>query len=301
MSDECFICYETFTNSNREIPMPCLCKNSFRIHTICLAKVIDNNGVTCKTCNKSLIIFNDDNGNYYDDEDEETLNEILNDIQSPNFEYTNTTNLSNLLNIHHIITSAYINKYPEAFEYVEDKTPEICKEAVQLDGMLLKYIPEEKQTYELCIDAVKSNGFALQFSKFKNAQICLEAVKSNGAAISIIPDFNPQEWYGKLLDDGTTISYNQLALIAVKQDPFNIKYIQSPTVGMCLRAVRKNGLTFQFIKNECKSFELAVEAIKTIEKDLKDNKINYYQTEGRSEYIAVLNQIKSNYDYISDN
>jgi len=65
-----------------------------------------------------------------------------------------------------------------------NKTNELCKAAVEKDGMTLKYV--KHQNDELCIIAVKQNGLALQYVKNKNYNICLEAIKQNPMALQYI-------------------------------------------------------------------------------------------------------------------
>ena len=43
------------------------------------------------------------------------------------------------------------------------QTPEICLEAVKQNGYALQYVKE--QTLEICLEAVKQNGYALQYVK----------------------------------------------------------------------------------------------------------------------------------------
>ena len=46
---------------------------------------------------------------------------------------------------------------------VEKRTEEICLEAVKENGKVICHVPEEKRTEKICLAAVKSYDYALQF------------------------------------------------------------------------------------------------------------------------------------------
>ena len=57
--------------------------------------------------------------------------------------------------------------------------------------MALGYVPENIMTYNMCLDAVRRNGAALEFvpEKFKSYEICLEAVNEYSLALELfVPD-----------------------------------------------------------------------------------------------------------------
>jgi DNA gyrase subunit A len=70
------------------------------------------------------------------------------------------------------------------------KTAELCLEAIKLEGWALKYVPAQLKTAELCLEAVKQNGKALEYvpNELKILELCLEAVKQNGWAIEYVPE-----------------------------------------------------------------------------------------------------------------
>jgi hypothetical protein len=57
-------------------------------------------------------------------------------------------------------------------KYVKKQTPELCLEAVKQNGYALYYV--KKQAPELCLEAVKQNGYALKHVKKQTPEICLE-------------------------------------------------------------------------------------------------------------------------------
>ena len=48
----------------------------------------------------------------------------------------------------------------------------------------------KNQTDEICLEAVKQNGFALQFVKNQTDKICMEAVKQDGYALQYVKKSN---------------------------------------------------------------------------------------------------------------
>jgi hypothetical protein len=66
--------------------------------------------------------------------------------------------------------------------------------------LALGYIPEKLLTTELCLNAVKKNGWALRYvlKKLMTAEVCLEAVKKNGFAIDYVPEKLREEVRGRL-------------------------------------------------------------------------------------------------------
>ena len=57
-------------------------------------------------------------------------------------------------------------------------------EAVKKNGYALQYVKD--QTKDICLEAVKRNGYALRHVKDQTEDICLEAVKRNGDASRFI-------------------------------------------------------------------------------------------------------------------
>ena len=50
-----------------------------------------------------------------------------------------------------------------------------CIEAVKENGYALQYVKE--QTPDICLEAVRETGFALQYVKDQTSDICLETVR----------------------------------------------------------------------------------------------------------------------------
>jgi Domain of unknown function (DUF4116) len=83
------------------------------------------------------------------------------------------------------------SKYSNAdiiYSAIKNKTPKICKYALEHDSMFIKYVPE--QTEELCLQAVMQNGLALRHVEIPTRKIMLEAVRQNGAALIYTNPYN---------------------------------------------------------------------------------------------------------------
>ena len=70
--------------------------------------------------------------------------------------------------------------------YIRNQTPEICLEAVKQYGWALQFVKE--QTPEICLEAVKQNGLILQYVKEQTEKICLESVKQDGMALQYVKE-----------------------------------------------------------------------------------------------------------------
>lgn len=79
----------------------------------------------------------------------------------------------------------------DAFQYVKNKTHDLCLLALKYDGKLLKYIEEIDQTYEFCIEAIKQNPDALKYVLSQTQELCDFAIKLDCCTITLIknPDF----------------------------------------------------------------------------------------------------------------
>ena len=72
----------------------------------------------------------------------------------------------------YIIGSSVIEKIKKCGLYIKNidcdfLTIQMCKYAVNQNGLALEYVPEIYQTYEICLNAIKQNKLAKQFVKNK--------------------------------------------------------------------------------------------------------------------------------------
>ena len=110
------------------------------------------------------------------------------------------------------------------------------KIAVQQNGYMLKYIPDDKKTYEICTIAVKQIGWALKFvpDNKKTYKICKIAVQQTGWALCFVPENNKTN---KLCENsvrhtGWALKFgpedkktDEICKIAVEQISFALRYI----------------------------------------------------------------------------
>jgi hypothetical protein len=138
---------------------------------------------------------------------------------------------------------SYIGKYfPNIttwtdYSLLDNPSAEMQLEAVKKDGYAIQYIKNPSEEMQLI--AVKQNGYAIKFIKNPSKAVQLEAVKQDGCAIQYIK--NPSE---------------EMQLIAVKQNGYAIQYIKNPSALLQLEAVKENGYAIQFIKNPSAAVQL---------------------------------------------
>ena len=102
-------------------------------------------------------------------------------------------------------------------------TPEMCMEAVRNDGYALSYVPEEIKTAEMCMEAVKNSGTALEYvpEEFKTPEMCMEAVRNDGYALSYVPE-------------------------------------EIKTAEMCMEAVKSNGIALKYVPEEMRTLDMYI-------------------------------------------
>ena len=74
--------------------------------------------------------------------------------------------------------------------------------AVERNGFMLKYVPEELRTKELCEIAVEKNGFALQYvpENLKTFELCEIALAQGYLADELLEAFVPEEFKEELAE-----------------------------------------------------------------------------------------------------
>ncbi|HBG8471526.1 TPA: DUF4116 domain-containing protein [Clostridioides difficile] len=94
----------------------------------------------------------------------------------------------------------WIKKYPWGLAHMQKQSYKMCIEAVKRQGALLKDVRfnelnlTKKKIYNLCLIAVSQDGLALrfvkwdEFSKEQLDKICMEAIKQNKYAIKYVKD-----------------------------------------------------------------------------------------------------------------
>ena len=76
---------------------------------------------------------------------------------------------------------------------------------VKKDPYYLQHIPAKDQTEAICLEAVKQNGFALEFVEKQTEEICLEAIRRNEEAVKYVnPDIITRALVALLSDKHNT-------------------------------------------------------------------------------------------------
>jgi hypothetical protein len=153
------------------------------------------------------------------------------------------------------ICSVAIKNNPYSFIYVKNKTYELCKLAVSLQGDLLSMVPFDiPNRYELEKIAIKEDGYAIQYVTLQTQELKLAAVTQNGWALEFIDKQSPDicraavEEYGmalSLVKDKTTA----LCLKAVKNYGMALQYVDKQTKQIINTALKNDGCAIQFVKH----------------------------------------------------
>jgi hypothetical protein len=94
------------------------------------------------------------------------------------FEILEITDIPEEIYMNAVITNT--DEYFLEFVLEELRDKEICLEAVKSYGYALMFVPKELRDKEICLEAVKSFGQALMFvpKELRDKEICLEAIKT---------------------------------------------------------------------------------------------------------------------------
>ena len=117
------------------------------------------------------------------------------------------------------------------FSFCKNQTLEICMEAVKQNGLALEYVRE--QTQEICMEAVKKEGFALYYVKKQIPEICMQAVKQNGNALGYVEEQTPE-----------------ICMEAVKQNGNALEWVKEQTREICMEAVKQNLSALDYVNKQ---------------------------------------------------
>ena len=126
----------------------------------------------------------------------------------------------------------------------EEHTKELCKLAVQQDGLSLVYVKIE-QTEELCKLAVQRNGCALKFVKNQTEELCKLAVQQEGLSLQSVKEQTKELCKLAVKQNGISVYYvkeqtEEICKLAVQQDGYALKYVKNQTDELCKLAVKQN-------------------------------------------------------------
>ena len=109
-----------------------------------------------------------------------------------------------------------------------------------------KLILWNKQTIwdnnELCNKDVKQHGITIKYVKNQTVQLCLDAINTNGLALEFVNL------------DGSFFKMNykqspEICLAAVKQNGDALKFVKKPTEQMCITAIKQSFNAHNYISN----------------------------------------------------
>ena len=82
----------------------------------------------------------------------------------------------------------YTKNYEHPIKFIKNPTKQVCLEAVKQDGCAIQYI--KNPTKEMCLEAINDYGQSIQFIKNPTEEMYLEAVKQEGGSIQYISKKN---------------------------------------------------------------------------------------------------------------
>jgi hypothetical protein len=144
----------------------------------------------------------------------------------------------------------------------EEQYYTLCLDAVRENGWCLNYIPEEVQTQELCDAALHSSCWSLPYclDRFKTYENCLSSVERNGQTIEKVPQ--------------TLITY-EMCLAGVKSRYPCLHLIPKEfiTQEICDEAVKANGENIKGVPEEFMSTSLAMLSLKSPDQHSPNSKM----------------------------
>lgn len=235
-----------------------------------------------------------------------------------------------------------VRQNASVFKYMDEQTQtsEICLEAVKKDGCLLQYVKvqspqdevrqDQKSTRlspgaaefhslalkpallrEICLQAVKNNGYALLFVNNPTPEIYLEAVKNNGYALQYVnqtPLVGPMaltvKWIQEICleavrQNGSALQYvkvqtPEICLTAVRQNPVILRYVKEQTLEICKEALQQDGCTILYVNNPAP--ELCLIAVRQ-----NGNALQYISKQTPEICLEAVKQNPYAFYYVDDN
>ena len=109
--------------------------------------------------------------------------------------------------------------------FTEENIYETIIDLIKRDGFFLKLLKKEEQTEEICKLAVQQNGISLDYVKIEQTEeICKLAVQQNGYALQYVRNQN-----------------EEICKLAIQQNSWSFQYVRNQTEEMCKLAVQQNG------------------------------------------------------------
>lgn len=143
-------------------------------------------------------------------------------------------------------------KNPAGFERLlpHQRTPEVCKQAVSINGHVVQYLTDEERTAQVCLAAVSRWGHAIQHLTDSQCspEVCLAAVQTDGRAIKHLTNAQRSP---------------EVCLAAVQQNGSAIEYLteEQRTPGVCRAAVQSNGFAIRWLTEDQLSADVCMAAV----------------------------------------
>ncbi len=101
-------------------------------------------------------------------------------------------NKTGCLNISYDLFVMYTTNSPHSIRFIQNPSEEICMDAVQQNGSVIRYISAPYQTRNVCIAAIQNHPFALEWIVHQTEELCLLAVSIFGKSILVVRTITPK-------------------------------------------------------------------------------------------------------------
>ena len=134
--------------------------------------------------------------------------------------------------------TAAVNSYGLSLRLIAEKykTPQLCLDAVQQNGMAIEFVPTHLQTFAMWKIALKNDGMALQFLHDPVYELCFHATQlywiailQNGMALEFVPKHKQTD---------------ELCRAAIRQDAYAITFVVNSTDELLLYADTQRYIQF---------------------------------------------------------
>lgn len=162
-------------------------------------------------------------------------------------------------------------RYHKVLSYIPDsfKTYELCKYAVENQGLALEFVPTRYITEELCNIAVNSNGVALAFvpEEFITKEMAITALTNYKEACKNIVGMNRELEWNLLKFVPEKFRDKPICLLALSNHSQSAKYIPQKYFNDedIINEARKDSISRKYIPNEYWNVDNIIETIKNFE------------------------------------
>jgi len=116
----------------------------------------------------------------------------------------------------------------------------------------LQFVKEQQQTEEMILNAVEKDGLLLKYAFMKSKEACMKAINNNKEAGNYIPEY--------LENDNDLIKYLMMEDL-LKQNGMLLKDFDNPSIEMCKIAVEQNCYALMYVSKETQTLELCILAV----------------------------------------